>query len=316
MKTFTRYALIWLAAAAMLAGCGGILQTPMNAQISQQARSVAPDSARNDVLYVTGGCGGTCVFSYPRGRLVGNLDLSGVGLCSDKRGNVFMASATASGDAVVYEYAHGGTAPIQTLEVPGMLAEGCSVDRVTGNLAVTYLCRNCDYGPVAIFKNAKGTAKSYQVTGVFLAFCGHDNQGNLFADGANGSQFALEELPKGGNSLAPISVNQHITTAGQVQWDGSYLAIEDLANRAIYQFQIAGSTATKVGTTSLAGAGQASPSWIRGGTVIVPFGTGSNPPNEIGFWKYPAGGAAKKVIKKHLNATYLEGATVSVAPRR
>jgi hypothetical protein len=306
-----RHALSLSIAVAMLAGCGGA-QPPVGAPGTMPPSTAL---AEQDLLYVAGGCGGTCVFAYPTGKRVGSLSLSGLGLCSDKHGNIFMPSSTSSGQAVVYEYAHGGTSPFATLSVPGLLAEGCSVDPTTGNLAVTYLCKNCDYGPVAIFQNAQGSPTSYQATGVFLSYCGYDNKGNLFADGMSGSKFVLEELPKGGSSLTTVSVNQNIVSAGQVQWDGTYLAIEDLVNPVIYQFKVSGSTATRVGTTHLTGTGSsASSSWIYAGTVIVPFGQSTNPPKEVGFWKYPAGGAATKIIKKHINASYLEGATISLAP--
>jgi hypothetical protein len=240
--------------------------------------------------------------------------LSGAGLCSDKHGNVFMPSADSSGNAVVYEYAHGASSPKATLSVPGILAEGCSVDPTTGNLAVTYLCHNCSYGPVAIFQNAQGTPTSYEQQSVFLSYCGYDGKGNLFADGNGSGGFALLELPAGGNVLSPISVNQSISAAGQVQWDGTYVAIEDLSYPVIYQFQVSGSAATRKGTTTLSGAGVwGGQSWIQGGTVVVPFTKTGYSPNKFGFWKYPAGGTAKKIIKKHLGAGALAGATVSVA---
>jgi hypothetical protein len=278
-----------------------------------QPTSTTPNAAKGDLLYVTAGCGGTCVFSYPNGKRSGHLAASGAGLCSDKKGNVFMPTATSSGNAVVYEYAHGGTMPIATLNLPGLLAEGCSVDSKTGDLAVTYLCKNCDYGPVAVFKGARGSPTSYDVTGVFLSFCGYDNRQDLFADGNGGQGFALVELPVGGSSLTPISVKQSINSAGEVQWDGKYLAIEDLLHPVIYQFQVAGSTATLAGTTKLQGAGNtAAQSWIQGASVIVPFGATTHPPNEVGVWKYPAGGPATKIIKKHLGTSVLAGATVSV----
>jgi len=280
-----------------------------------QPASTAPNATKGDLLYVTGGCGGTCVFSYPRGKQVGHLGAAGASLCSDRSGNVFMPTATSSGNAVVYEYAHGGTTPIATLTLPGLLAEGCSVDAKSGDLAVTYLCKDCDYGPVAIFKGARGSPTSYNVTGVFLSYCGYDNRHNLFADGSGGSKgFALLELPAGGSSLTPISLTQAINSAGEVQWDGKYLTIEDLRNPVIYRFQVAGSAATLVGTTKLHGAGTAAAqSWIQGSTVIVPFGANGKPPNEVGLWKYPAGGSATKIIRKHLAADVLAGAAVSVA---
>lgn len=297
---------------AGLTGCqGGIV--PGTATNTARVQSDATPAARGNLLYVTGGCGGTCILSYPRGKPVSALSVAGAGICSNKRGDVFIATSTASGNAVVYEFAHGATTPKATLSLSGLLAEGCSVDPKTGNLAVTYLCRGCNYGPVAIFKNAQGTPKSYEETGVFLSFCGYDDQGNLFADGNGGSGFTLLELPHGGSGLANISVSQSIANAGQVQWDGTYLAVEDLSHPTIYQFQVSGSAATLKGTTQLTGAGSwGGQSWIRAGTVIVPYAPSGSSPSAVGYWKYPAGGAPTKTIKKHLGSGVLAGVTISV----
>lgn len=310
---FSRYALGVFTAVSMLTACQGSPPIGAAPQPAYHGAWMGPNAVKRALLYVTGGCGGTCVFDYPGGRLVGHLGVAGAGLCSDVHGNIFVPTATSSGQAVVYEYAHGGTTPIATLNVPGLLAEGCSVDPATGNLAVTYLCKNCDYGPVAIFQNAQGSPTSYEQAGVFLSYCGYDNKGNLFADGSGGSQVALLELRKAGTSLKPITLNQHISVAGQVQWDGTYLAIEDLSNPVIYQFRVSGSAANRVGTTHLMGTGSmGAQSWIQAGTVIVPFGANTHSPNQVGLWNYPAGGTPAKVIRKHLSTSLLAGATVSV----
>ncbi len=312
MLRFCREAIGICAAVALLAGCGG-LQPPVGAPGVQQGSAGVP-AAKSSLLYATGGCGGTCVFSYPKGKPGASLSLGGAGLCTDKRGDIFMPSSTSSEKAVVYEFAHGASSPKATLNVPGLVAEGCSVDPTTGNLAVTYLCQDCSYGPLAIFQNAKGTPETYEQAGIFLSYCGYDNKGNLFTDGNGSTGFALLELSAGGNILSPISVSQSIAVAGQVQWDGTYLAIEDLSNPVIYQFQISGSAATRKGTTKLTGAGAwGGQSWIQGSTVVVPFASTGSSPNELGFWKYPASGAVKKTIKKNLGTGSLAGVTVSVA---
>lgn len=296
--------------AAFLAGCTGAV--PPTSSSGVQARPAVRDAGRGNLLYVAGGCGGTCVLTYPKAKPSATLSVAGVGLCSDKHGNVFMPTATSSGNAVVYEYAHGATSPKATLTVPGILAEGCAVDPATGNLAVTYICSACSYGPLAVFAKAKGSPEIYEQAGVYLSYCGYDDKGNLFTDG-NGAGFSLLELPKGGNALEPISVSQSITEAGQVQWDGTYLAIEDLSHPVIYQFSISGSTATRKGTTQLNGAGTWSgQSWIQGKTVIVPFATTGSSPNELGYWSYPAGGAPTKIVKKHLGTGTISAVAVSL----
>ncbi|MGD1068155.1 MAG: hypothetical protein ABR975_15205, partial [Vulcanimicrobiaceae bacterium] len=53
---------------------------------------MAPNTTSQDLLYVTGACGGICVFSYPGGSLVGELADSNTPIseCVDKSGDVFV----------------------------------------------------------------------------------------------------------------------------------------------------------------------------------------------------------------------------------
>ena len=144
--SFGRYALSSCVAAAMLAGCGGLHppigapgampQTPAIAAHADRGGSwMLPEAKSEDLLYASGGCGGVCVLSYPDGKLVGTLSISGElgGNCSDAAGNVFITD-----DYQVLEYSHGGTSPIATLSVPGTMAQACAIDSVTGNLAAAH----------------------------------------------------------------------------------------------------------------------------------------------------------------------------------
>ena len=74
--------------------------------------------------------------SSPRGEP--RLKLTGFatpyGECVDEKGDVFILNF--DGESIV-EYAHGGTAPIATLNDPGEKPSGCSVNPATGDLAVT-----------------------------------------------------------------------------------------------------------------------------------------------------------------------------------
>lgn len=136
----------------MPAGCGGS-QPPIGAPgMMPQASAIAthaergkswmaPEATSEDLVYVTGGCGGTCVVSYPAGKIVGYLNLGNglnAGVCSDSGGNVYISNNRESNDSEVVEYAHGGTTPKATFDLPGFDAAGCSVDPTTGNLAVMF----------------------------------------------------------------------------------------------------------------------------------------------------------------------------------
>ncbi|MGA8099265.1 MAG: hypothetical protein WB810_11480, partial [Candidatus Cybelea sp.] len=144
---FSRRVVGICAAAAMLAGCGS--QPPIGVPGAMpQTRALATHAERGGswmlpeaknrgaLLYVTGGCGGACVLSYPRGELVGQLNVgegANSGVCTDARGDVYISNSTS-----VVEYTHGGTIPVATFNVPGNDAAGCSVDPTSGNLAVAF----------------------------------------------------------------------------------------------------------------------------------------------------------------------------------
>ena len=184
-QCFCRCVLASSVAGAMLAGCAGS-QPPTGAPgaIAQSSR-IAPRAdrgqswmlpeAKGDVLlYATGGCLGTCVFSYPNGKVVGSVTTAGQSICADVNGDVFITQS----DQVV-EYSHGATYPTATLSLPGLDAWGCSVDTTTGNLAVVF---SGSTGNIAIFTGARGNPNIYRAR-VAALYCGYDNAGNLFVGG-------------------------------------------------------------------------------------------------------------------------------------
>jgi hypothetical protein len=155
MKHINRYTLGVIAALAV-AGCGSqVAPTGGASQSSAPATHgkswMLPEAKGEDLIYATGGCGGTCVLSYPQGKVVGALDTSGSSVCADSSGNIFIPQVDE-----VFEYAHGGASPIATLSLPGnKYTRGCAVDPSTGNLAVV------TGEAVAIFSGAQGQATVY-----------------------------------------------------------------------------------------------------------------------------------------------------------
>ena len=206
---FGRTALSISAVATLLAACGeskppiGVPGTlPQNRVIAAHAIRngswMLPDAKRGALLYVTGGCGGTCVLSYPRGKLVGQLNVGGGdngGICTDAHSNVYISSSTS-----VVEYAHGGTSPIATFNLPGTGAAGCSVDPTTGNLAVDFAG---SHDNIAIFLPGSDSPNVYESNVADGFSCAYDNQGNLFAGGINGQASGLSELPAEARSSLP-----------------------------------------------------------------------------------------------------------------
>jgi hypothetical protein len=270
-----------------------------------------------DLLYVSD-VRTVTVYSYPEGRYEGRLRHFYIasGMCADVAGDVFI---TDSGYGKVFEYAHGGTKRIQVIDSPAGAPVGCSIDRTTGNLAVSTFGRGS--GPaVAIFKQARGKAIVYQDSSLYeFYFCGYDGKGNLFVDGLSApgtGHFALAELPKGGSALKTITANQYIGWPGGVQWDGKHVAIGDQITPVIYQFSIKGAEATKIGSTTMgSGASDVAQFFIQGQTLIAPNqvpGKGGSGSKAL-FYKYPTGGTATKEISKHVEAAH--GVVVSLAPK-
>lgn len=234
------------------------------------------------------------VYSYSTQQLVGTLTgfVTPYGLCSDKKGNVWIVN---DGASQLVEYAHGGTSPLATLDDGGAFPEGCAVDPKTGNLAVTNFSSQSGNGNVAIYAGAKGTATLYADPSIAeYRFCGYDDKGNLFVDGAaTGSKFAFAELPKGSGTFTDITLNKSIEWPGGVQWDGKYIAVGDTDAHVIYRTEPSGAVKA---TTDLGGANYVNQFWISGparkkhhkDTVLAASQDGGN----FAYYNYPAGGGA------------------------
>jgi hypothetical protein len=285
-----------------------------------------PEAKNEDLIYATGGCGGTCVLSYPAGKLVGSLDAGAEGDldvagCVDGDGDVFLPDYQSE-----LEYAHGGDKPIARLELQGSKG-ACSVDSRTGNLAVIY---NASGIGIAIFVNAKGTPQIYGA-GIIPYGIGYDNQGNLFVSGlivsglTYGHTPGLAELTNGGGNFTALTISKKVGFPGQVQWDGKYITYEGTTKGhiSVSRLSIARSAATIVSKSRFKGiSSNAYLSWIYGDTIIIPY---ANPGAKgraaaIGLWKYPKGGNVISTIRKfgsYKNRTIsLQGITISGAPSR
>lgn len=315
------YVLACCAAAAMLAGCGGsappigapgaMTQSRAAATHADNGGSwMAPDATKQDLLYVSDwGTGDVYAYSYPKGKLQGKLTgLMPTGLCVDKKGDVFVDNSRE-----ILEYAHGGTSPIATLDDSGGYPTVCSIDRVTGDLAVA---NRGDKKGISIFTHARGRPTIYVDPKIEVVyFCGYDNHGNLYLDGfgPRGSRFAFAELPHGSHAFTEITLDQTIRWPGGVQWDGRYIAVADIGieNRGsvIYHFAINGDHGTKVGSTPLSSSREVLQFWIDPPNVIGPD-NGGDYGSAVKFWAYPAGGAPKRSLQGFDSPW---GATVSKA---
>jgi hypothetical protein len=296
----------------LLAGCGGTPQTL--ATISQGSPAVrrAYLPTGGDLMYVSATGGQSYVLSYPDGKLVGTINQTAAGACADASGNVYLPGPTG-----VLVYSHGSTSPRETLSLANA-GTGCSVDPMTGNLAVTTTEGN---NGVAIFEGASGQPKIYQ-TNAAPYYCGYDNQGDLFVDGYTlPDGLWLAELPKGSQAFSDVAIKQSITLpAGQVQWEGNYLTLEvgmgakhPLDALVIDRLEVSGYVANVVSQTTFKDIAHGTrASWIYGNRILVPLGLHQAVP-DIGLWAYPRGGKAKKIIKKAAGVSaYFTGITISV----
>jgi hypothetical protein len=252
---------------------------------------MTPRARSNDLLYLSED-GGSYVYaySYPGGKLEGTLDTPGWGLCSDAKGDVFVTDSPIS---KIFKYAHGGTKVLNTFDDGGYDPVACSVDPTNGDLAVAG--GHGSTSEVTIFSGVKGKRSTYTDANVGgFEFCGYDGSGDLFVDGLGfNRQFVLAELPKGGDALTDISLDQYITGAGgSIQWDGAHLAIGDLQAELIYQFDIKKNHGKEVSYTLLEGAYDISGFLLDGESVIGP----DPQDNETLVWSYPAGGPPIQTI--------------------
>ncbi len=249
----------------------------------------APDKKKKKKLYQWGSNfenSTVLQFDYPKGDAsIGSVSVSdSQGECTNgKAKKTFWVSA--SGADEIDEFKYSGGSPIATLDTPQGEPAGCGIDPTTGNLAETILSN----GEIVIFPNATGTGTAYSTPLIEAFFCGYDKSGNLFADGFNGDdEFQLVELPHGSSTFESISISNSVEFPGAVQWDGTYVTVNDQEAHDIYQYTVSGTTATLEGTVSLSGTSDCVQTWIAGSLVFCP-----DAGNSEGYvFNYPAGGSS------------------------
>jgi DNA-binding beta-propeller fold protein YncE len=323
-------------AGVLLAGCGGAQMTEVAPQ-STMAQSRAhrasgswmlPEAKGERLLYVSDANNGTVtVYTDPKGRLVGTLTGFGLpwGLCSDKAGNVFVTDYR--NDQIV-EYRHGGSNPINTLQDGDYFPVDCSVDPITGDLAVANISSEGSLGyppgAISIYAKAQGEPKFYPFLedSNYLNFlaCTYDDMGDLFADafGYSGPDFQMVELPRHHKKLIGLKIRPGLSSSaypGGLQWDGKYLDL-GTAN-IVHQYSISKRGAKEVGSTELSGQGVG-----LGLFWVGKFADGSDPQatqlvtqgsDEVQYYNYPAGGMPTRLITNGLDGPL--GVTVSRAHR-
>lgn len=293
-----------LVAGVVLAACaanvGGRQADPGNglAASARVARGswIDTSAAGGDLLYATGADQGRAVhiFTYPQGKLIGSLTgFRGTGgECTDPAGDVFVVDSDSS---EIYEFSHGSTTPLTTLEDRDGSPNNCAVDPASGDLAVAneYNYSPSGSGSVSIFKHARGLPKTYVDSKMAeMWFVTYDDQGNLFADGSQiASQgFRLAELQLGSGSFTEIKLNKTPKYFGVIQWDGQYLAVGDQDGdyRGFVIYRTSGRKI--VDTVILNYPASYGTFFILGKTILHDY-------DGVQLYKYPAGGDQIKKLK-------------------
>ena len=311
MKPFdsARSLLVALSTVAMLPGCGGPSQaigTGLTPQGSTPAGHAAqgkswmmPEARGRSLLYAADDYGGVVyVYDYPLTKFVGELrDLDPYGLCSDKRGNIFVTGRTASISEVL-EYAHGGAAPIATLQDANESPAGCAIDPSGGDLAVANVLGNGNSdGDVVVYRGAQGSGTAYSDPDMNQPlWCAYDDAGNLYVEGVNTTdhEVAFAVLQKGSRSIQDFEISG-VPDYGGIAWDGKYLVVAGYGLPSeqatdIYQVQVSGLTGTIVNTIQLDGYRIEGGMTIHARDVLMPLGS-----TVIGRWPYPQGGEEVRV---------------------
>ncbi|MBV8530326.1 MAG: hypothetical protein JO104_03340 [Candidatus Eremiobacteraeota bacterium] len=125
--------------------------------------------------------------------------------------------------------------------------------------------------------------------------CAYDGHGNLFVDGMKAIStsrvvFVLYELPKGGKSFSPITLDKRVGFAGGLQWDGQYVAVATGGSGikpVIYRFRVSRSKGTVVSAVHPKGLNYEAWFAVADGRII---GTSGLYGPRVRLWPYPAGG--------------------------
>ncbi len=206
-----------------VAPLSGKSSQPNPARPNHRASWMKPGVASQKLLYVSDLFAGVVdVFTYPGMTYAGQLTgfTFPTGECTDRAGNIWITDQASA----VYEFAHGGISPVNVITSGVNAPEGCAIDFKTGNLAVSD-----GNDQVLVFHNATGTPTTYSDANFSrTTFLGYDNQGNLFVDGENSAfAFHFAELPAGSSTFTDITLTTTPAVAGNVQWDGQYMAVGD-----------------------------------------------------------------------------------------
>lgn len=307
-------------AAALLAGCGGPLTSDAitvtsNERVSFSDSGVSGHLPTNlavkqrALVYVASVSGCANPACHPvlsvytlggryRGGWTGKPISYLPAACADDAGNVYLLVFGSSGQ--VLKFAHGGTKPIKTLDVPAYIPISCSVDHGTGDLAVV-----ADFqsdSALFVYPKGSGSPAEYVDSNLYLQSVSYDDSGNAFVEGiASYARAGFAELPSGKNTFKAIVIKRHRKLSGDLMFDGAHLTIAEYGNGKIYRLSIRKDQARIEGVTPLLGpnGGPCNCEVVsfRGDVVAGSYWSPVCVPElldlcvgYVGLWHYPVGG--------------------------
>jgi hypothetical protein len=287
LSSASRRTLSILVSAGILAGCSGSqsIPAPSAAVNASSLLRVTPDDGRHEtVAYIVNfGGGGIQEYRFPKGELLHHpISGGGGGMCSrTNRGDFWVVN---SNSETLNEYKAGGTKVLKTVSLASYGdPAGCAVSH-TDDLAASLMTGD----EVVVFSHATGSGTEYHDALEETFFATYDSSGDLFVNGFN-SEFipAVSEMPAGSSSFHIVSLPNSIEFPGNIQWDGTYVTVNDQEAYKIYQYTVSGSSATLEGTVSYSGASDCDDTWIFRGYFLCPdYGDGN-----AKVYAYPAGGS-------------------------
>jgi hypothetical protein len=298
MTTVARVvAIITLAAlAACSAAQSSLPQTRSgaSAQARVAASWIAPAAKSGALLYVTGGAD-VDVFQWPTLRTAGVLTgfQQTTGACVDAAGDVWIADAYAQ---KLYEYAHGGTTPIATLDDAASFPNGCAVDKRNGNLvAGNEYNNNVGHGSITLYRRAAGEGTIYYDSSLDDVFSlDYAPNGNLYLDGWTGYSFGMQKFVRKQFENFTIK-GTTIGYPGGVQYWKNQLTVADAGTvyttATIYRINKYGKV---LGQTSMGQAHQSYQYQIINGKVICACFEDRN----VQIYPYPSGGTPTRTFTK------------------
>jgi hypothetical protein len=287
LSSASGYTLSILVSAGMLAGCSGSQSplTPSGGMSPSALLRVTPDAGRHERLayIVNFDSDGIQEYHFPKGELL-NHPISGGGLamCSrTDRGDFWVVN---SNSETLDEYKAGGTKVLKTLSLASYGDPAACAVSQTDDLAVSLITGD----EVVVFSHAMGSGTEYHDALEETFFATYDSSGDLFVDGFN-SEFipAVSEMPAGSSTFHIVSLPNSIEFPGNIQWDGTYVTVNDQEAYKIYQYTVSGSSTTLEGTVSYSGASDCDDTWIFKGYFLCPDAGDGN----AKVYAYPAGGA-------------------------